>query len=29
MWESKDDRKWGHDKFEELDMEDRHRDEVI
>ena len=29
MWESKDDRKWGHDKFEEMNTEDRHPDEVI
>ncbi|KAI3455395.1 hypothetical protein Pfo_012058 [Paulownia fortunei] len=27
LWESKDDRKWGHDKFEELTMQERHHDE--
>ncbi|KAK2984883.1 hypothetical protein RJ640_008648 [Escallonia rubra] len=27
LWESKDDRKWGHDKFEELSIQDRHYDE--
>ncbi|CAO2815355.1 unnamed protein product [Amaranthus hypochondriacus] len=27
LWESKDDRKWGHDKFEEMNTEDRHPDE--
>nr|GLL21167.1 uncharacterized protein LOC109189286 [Ipomoea trifida] len=26
LWESRDDRKWGHDKFEELTMEERHYD---
>ncbi|XP_061338529.1 protein MLN51 homolog [Gastrolobium bilobum] len=24
LWESKDDRKWGHDKFEEITLQDRH-----
>lgn len=28
LWESKDDWKWGHDKFEELTMEERHYGEV-
>ena len=28
MWESKDDRKWGHDKFEELTMHERHHEGV-
>lgn len=28
LWESKDDRKWGHDKFEELSVEERHHEEV-
>lgn len=28
LWESKDDRKWGHDKFEEMTMQDRHYEEV-
>lgn len=28
LWESKDDRKWGHDKFEELTMQERHHEEV-
>ncbi|KAK4395267.1 protein MLN51, partial [Sesamum angolense] len=27
LWESKDDRKWGHDKFEELTMQERHHEE--
>ncbi|MCD7445764.1 hypothetical protein HAX54_000001 [Datura stramonium] len=27
LWESKDDRKWGHDKFEELSVEERHYEE--
>ncbi|KAL3528800.1 hypothetical protein ACH5RR_008122 [Cinchona calisaya] len=27
LWESKDDKKWGHDKFEELTMQERHFDE--
>ncbi|KAK6148888.1 hypothetical protein DH2020_016413 [Rehmannia glutinosa] len=27
LWESKDDRKWGHDKFEELTMQERNYDE--
>ncbi|KAL2932479.1 Protein MLN51-like protein [Bienertia sinuspersici] len=27
LWESKDERKWGHDKFEELNTEERHYDE--
>ncbi|KAL1551481.1 protein MLN51 [Salvia divinorum] len=27
LWESKDDRKWGHDKFEELTMHERHHEE--
>ncbi|GFP95477.1 hypothetical protein PHJA_001692000 [Phtheirospermum japonicum] len=27
LWESKDDRKWGHDKFEELTMHERHFEE--
>lgn len=27
LWESKDDKKWGHDKFEELSMHERHHDE--
>lgn len=29
MWESKDDRKWGHDKFEEMSLHERHHEEVI
>lgn len=29
LWESKDDKKWGHDKFEEMTMEESHYDEVI
>lgn len=29
LWESKDDRKWGHDKFEEITFQDRHYQEVI
>lgn len=28
LWESKDDRKWGHDKFEELSVEERNYEEV-
>ncbi|KAL2539257.1 CASC3/Barentsz eIF4AIII binding [Abeliophyllum distichum] len=27
LWESKDDRKWGHDKFEELTIQERHYEE--
>ncbi|KAL9244654.1 hypothetical protein vseg_018412 [Gypsophila vaccaria] len=27
LWESKDERKWGHDKFEELNLNDRHYEE--
>lgn len=27
LWESRDDRKWGHDKFEEMNIQDRHREE--
>ncbi|KAA8540432.1 hypothetical protein F0562_024649 [Nyssa sinensis] len=27
LWESKDDRKWGHDKFEEMTLQERHYDE--
>ncbi|KAL6140945.1 hypothetical protein ACLB2K_059237 [Fragaria x ananassa] len=27
LWESKDDRKWGHDKFEELSQHERHHEE--
>ncbi|KAL3824339.1 hypothetical protein ACJIZ3_020368 [Penstemon smallii] len=27
LWESKDDRKWGHDKFEELTLQERHHEE--
>lgn len=27
LWESKDDRKWGHDKFEEMTMQERHYEE--
>ncbi|OMO54159.1 hypothetical protein CCACVL1_28006 [Corchorus capsularis] len=27
LWESKDDRKWGHDKFEEMTMQDKHYEE--
>ncbi|KAF3450787.1 hypothetical protein FNV43_RR06876 [Rhamnella rubrinervis] len=27
LWESKDDRKWGHDKFEELTLQERHYEE--
>ncbi|KAM3747714.1 hypothetical protein ACB098_05G055700 [Castanea mollissima] len=27
LWESKDDRKWGHDKFEEMNLQERHYDE--
>lgn len=27
LWESKDDRKWGHDKFEELTLQERHYQE--
>ena len=29
LWESKDDRKWGHDKFEEMNLQERHYDEVM
>jgi len=29
LWESKDDRKWGHDKFEEISLQDRHYKEVM
>ncbi|KAK9690315.1 hypothetical protein RND81_09G119200 [Saponaria officinalis] len=25
LWESRDERKWGHDKYEELNVQDRHR----
>lgn len=28
LWESKDDRRWGHDKFEEVTMRARNYDEV-
>lgn len=28
LWESKDDRKWGHDKFEELTLQERDHEEV-
>ncbi|KAI4355674.1 hypothetical protein L6164_004422 [Bauhinia variegata] len=28
LWESKDDRKWGHDKFEEMTLQERHHGEV-
>ncbi|PRQ50831.1 putative Btz domain-containing protein [Rosa chinensis] len=27
LWESKDDRKWGHDKFEEITLHERHHEE--
>ncbi|KAJ7951817.1 CASC3/barentsz eIF4AIII-binding protein [Quillaja saponaria] len=27
LWESKDDRKWGHDKFEEMTLQERHYEE--
>ncbi|XP_057504997.1 protein MLN51 homolog [Actinidia eriantha] len=27
LWESKDDKKWGHDKFEEMTLQDRHYEE--
>ncbi|KAL8458160.1 hypothetical protein ACS0TY_035879 [Phlomoides rotata] len=27
LWESKDDRKWGHDKFEELSLQERHHEQ--
>ncbi|XP_057967845.1 protein MLN51 homolog [Malania oleifera] len=27
LWESKDDRKWGHDKFEEMSLQERHYEE--
>ncbi|XAR50616.1 hypothetical protein NMG60_11004983 [Bertholletia excelsa] len=27
LWESKDDRKWGHDKFEEMNLDDGHYEE--
>lgn len=29
LWESKDERKWGHDKFEEITLQERHYEEVI
>ena len=29
LWESKDDRKWGHDKFEEIASQEKHYKEVI
>jgi len=29
LWESKDDRKWGHDKFEEITLQERHYKEVM
>ena len=29
LWESKDDKKWGHDKFEEISVQDRRYDEVM
>lgn len=28
LWESKDDRKWGHDKFEEMTTQEMHYGEV-
>ncbi|GFZ04141.1 CASC3/Barentsz eIF4AIII binding protein [Actinidia rufa] len=28
LWESKDNKKWGHDKFEEMTLQDRHYEEV-
>lgn len=28
LWESKDERKWGHDKFEELTVQERRYEEV-
>lgn len=28
LWGSRDDRKWGHDKFEEMNIQDRHHEEV-
>lgn len=28
LWESKDDRKWGHDKYEELTLQERHHEQV-
>lgn len=28
LWESKDERKWGHDKFEEITVQDQHYEEV-
>lgn len=28
LWESKDERKWGHDKFEEITVQERHYEEV-
>ncbi|EEF34184.1 protein MLN51 homolog [Ricinus communis] len=27
LWESKDDKKWGHDKFEEMNLQERHYDQ--
>ncbi|XVF74633.1 hypothetical protein PTKIN_Ptkin13bG0126700 [Pterospermum kingtungense] len=27
LWESKDDRKWGHDKFEEMSLQEKHHEE--
>jgi hypothetical protein len=29
LWESKDDKKWGHDKFEEMTSQERHYEQVI
>jgi len=29
LWESKDDRKWGHDKFEEITLQERQYKEVM
>lgn len=29
LWESKDERKWGHDKFEEITLHERHNEEVM
>ncbi|KAH1066498.1 hypothetical protein J1N35_031485 [Gossypium stocksii] len=28
LWESKDDRKWGHDKFEEMTLQEKHYEDV-
>lgn len=28
LWESKDERKWGHDKFEEMSMQEKHYEVV-